>query len=92
MAEKIALIGCGVMGQAIGGRLAETGNDLVVFDLDEAKVAALVAKGARRPPMACPITPHPIRAIFSAISPSQTRSDAAIDKQRMAVHESRGVG
>lgn len=47
MTEKIALIGCGVMGQAIGGRLCETGNELTVFDLDDAKVAALVAKGAK---------------------------------------------
>lgn len=46
MSNKVALIGAGVMGSAIGTRLAETGNDLVVFDLDAEKVAALVAKGA----------------------------------------------
>lgn len=46
MSNKVALIGAGVMGSAIGTRLAETGNDLVVFDLDTEKVAALVAKGA----------------------------------------------
>lgn len=47
MTNKVALIGAGVMGSAIGTRLAETDNDLVVFDLDTEKVAALVAKGAK---------------------------------------------
>ncbi len=46
MGEKIALIGAGAMGGAIGTRLLETGNTLSVFDLDAAKVAALVEKGA----------------------------------------------
>jgi 2-hydroxy-3-oxopropionate reductase len=34
MNEKIALIGAGAMGGAIGTRLLETGNSLTVFDLD----------------------------------------------------------
>ena len=46
MSEKIALIGAGAMGGAIGTRFLETGNELSVFDLDTAKVAELVAKGA----------------------------------------------
>lgn len=46
MKRQLALIGAGAMGGAIGTRLLETGNALAVFDLDEAKVAALVAKGA----------------------------------------------
>jgi 2-hydroxy-3-oxopropionate reductase len=45
MSEKIALIGAGAMGGAIGTRLLETGNSLNIFDLDKEKVAALVAKG-----------------------------------------------
>ncbi len=45
---KAALIGCGAMGGAIGARLAGQGVDLAVFDLDKAKVDALVEKGARR--------------------------------------------
>jgi 2-hydroxy-3-oxopropionate reductase len=44
---KVALIGCGAMGGAIGTRLAETGCDLTVFDLNSEAVAALVAKGAK---------------------------------------------
>jgi 2-hydroxy-3-oxopropionate reductase len=45
MSEKIALIGAGAMGGAIGTRLLETGNSLKVFDLDAEKVALLVEKG-----------------------------------------------
>ncbi|MEM6357958.1 MAG: NAD(P)-dependent oxidoreductase [Pseudomonadota bacterium] len=43
---KVALIGCGAMGGAIGTRLAEVGMDLTVFDLDADAVARLVEKGA----------------------------------------------
>ena len=43
---KVALIGAGAMGGAIGLRLLDTGTALRVFDLDPAKVAVLVAKGA----------------------------------------------
>ncbi|MEO1532974.1 MAG: NAD(P)-binding domain-containing protein, partial [Pseudomonadota bacterium] len=46
MSERIALIGAGAMGGAIGTRLLETGNQLHVFDLDADRVAALVQKGA----------------------------------------------
>ena len=46
MSEKIALIGAGAMGGAIGTRLLETGNTLWVFHLDTARVEELVAKGA----------------------------------------------
>lgn len=46
MSERIALIGAGAMGGAIGRRLLETGNSLTVFDLDKAKVGELVALGA----------------------------------------------
>jgi 2-hydroxy-3-oxopropionate reductase len=47
MAENIALIGAGIMGQAIGARLLECGHALTVFDIDNAKVEQLTAKGAR---------------------------------------------
>ncbi len=46
MSEKIALIGAGIMGSAIGTRLLQCGHQLSVFDLDPEKVAALVNKGA----------------------------------------------
>lgn len=47
MTQKVALIGAGAMGGAIGIRLADTGNLLTVFDLDAERVQALVARGAR---------------------------------------------
>lgn len=46
MTGTVALIGAGAMGGAIGARLVQTGTPLVVFDLDAAKVAALVSLGA----------------------------------------------
>ncbi|MCZ7454571.1 NAD(P)-dependent oxidoreductase [Rhizobium rhizogenes] len=45
--NKVALIGAGAMGGAIGTRLIETGNQLTVFDLDAEKVAALTGLGAQ---------------------------------------------
>lgn len=52
MGEKAALIGAGAMGGAIGTRLLQTGNALAVFDLDTAKVNALVDLGAVAAPTA----------------------------------------
>ena len=46
MSHKIALIGAGAMGCAIGARLGQMGQDLTVYDLDAKKVAALVRLGA----------------------------------------------
>ncbi|MEM7463071.1 MAG: NAD(P)-dependent oxidoreductase [Pseudomonadota bacterium] len=45
MTNKVALLGAGAMGGAIGTRLLETGNQLQVFDIDKEKVAALEALG-----------------------------------------------
>lgn len=47
MTEKVALIGAGIMGQAIGSRLLACGHALTVFDIDAEKVAALAANGAQ---------------------------------------------
>ena len=46
MANRVALIGCGVMGGAIGTRLCEVGETLTVFDIDEARMLALAGRGA----------------------------------------------
>ena len=46
MVEKVAVVGAGIMGSAIATRLLESGHKLAVYDLDQDKVAALVAKGA----------------------------------------------
>jgi 2-hydroxy-3-oxopropionate reductase len=44
--RKIALIGCGVMGTAIGSRLLKCGHAVIAFDLDSSKVRQLEALGA----------------------------------------------
>ena len=46
MANRVALVGCGVMGGAIGTRLCEVGETLTVFDIDEARMLALAGRGA----------------------------------------------
>lgn len=46
MSQRIALIGAGIMGQAIGQRLVACGHRLSVFDIDTARVAQLAALGA----------------------------------------------
>lgn len=46
MSNRVALIGAGMMGNAIGTRLLETGNALSVYDLDTEKVSALTRLGA----------------------------------------------
>jgi 2-hydroxy-3-oxopropionate reductase len=43
---KVAIVGAGIMGSAIATRLIETGQTVTVFDLDPAKVEALIDKGA----------------------------------------------
>lgn len=47
MAETVALIGAGIMGQAIATRLLSCGHALAVFDIDKDKVSAVVQKGAK---------------------------------------------
>ena len=47
MSLNVALIGAGAMGGAIGTRIAQTGQNLTVFDPDPEKVAQLVAHGAK---------------------------------------------
>ena len=46
MSNRVALIGAGAMGGAIGTRLAGTGNHLTVFDPSPEKRQALVDRGA----------------------------------------------
>ncbi len=44
--QSVALIGAGVMGNAIASRLLGEGHRVTVYDLDAVKVAALVTRGA----------------------------------------------
>ena len=43
MSNRVALIGAGAMGGAIGQRLAETGQHLTVFDPDRQSTASAAA-------------------------------------------------
>ena len=47
MAETIGFIGLGAMGGGMAGNLLEAGYALIINDVDSAKVAALVARGAK---------------------------------------------
>jgi 3-hydroxyisobutyrate dehydrogenase-like beta-hydroxyacid dehydrogenase len=47
MAETVGFIGLGAMGAGMAGNLLRAGYELVVNDIDAAKVAALTARGAR---------------------------------------------
>jgi 2-hydroxy-3-oxopropionate reductase len=44
---RVAVVGAGIMGNAIASRLLECGHDVAVFDLDRSKLDALVTLGAR---------------------------------------------
>jgi 2-hydroxy-3-oxopropionate reductase len=44
---RVAVIGVGVMGSAIAGRLIDTGAEVCLFDLEAAKLQPLIARGAR---------------------------------------------
>lgn len=43
---SVAVVGVGIMGSAIAGRLLERGHAVTLFDLDAEKLAPLVGKGA----------------------------------------------
>ena len=42
---RIAMIGSGAMGAMFGARFAQTGADVILYDVDEAHIAAIVARG-----------------------------------------------
>ena len=74
MTGKIALIGAGSMGGAIGARLVATGARVIVFDLDAAKVAALVDLGAVAAPSAAAAAQEAEAVILSLNAPRIVRA------------------
>jgi 2-hydroxy-3-oxopropionate reductase len=74
MPRSVALIGAGAMGGAIGTRLAETKTRLVVFDLDAAKVAGLVDRGATAASTAAKAAAEADAVILSLNSPKIVRA------------------
>jgi 2-hydroxy-3-oxopropionate reductase len=73
MTNKVALIGAGAMGGAIGTRLVETGNQLCVFDLDADKVKVLVDLGAASAATAAEAASRSDVVILSLNSPTIVR-------------------
>lgn len=74
MTGHIGLIGAGAMGGAIGARLAMTGTELHVFDLDPQKVAALVEKGAQASASAVELAAGARAVILSLNAPHIVRA------------------
>lgn len=74
MTQSVALIGAGAMGGAIGARLLATGSGLAVFDLDPAKVDALVALGAVASPSAARAASEVAAVILSLNAPHIVRA------------------
>ena len=74
MSNKVALIGAGAMGGAIGTRFVQTGNDLTVFDLDAEKVAVLTALGASSAPTAAAAAALSDVVVLSLNSPKIVRA------------------
>lgn len=63
--SKVAIVGAGIMGSAIATRLLDCRHAVCVFDLDEAKVANLVALGAIAAASAAEATRHSDYTILS---------------------------
>ena len=74
MPRPVALIGAGAMGGAIGARLSQTGTRVLVFDLDPAKVAGLVEKGAIAAASAASAAAEADAVILSLNSPRIARA------------------
>ena len=74
MSDRVALIGAGAMGGAIGARLVATGTLLTVFDLDPAKVAVLVDQGATAAASAAAAAASARAVILSLNSPKVVRA------------------
>lgn len=74
MSDRVALIGAGAMGGAIGARLVATGTLLTVFDLDPTKVAVLVDQGAAAAGSAAAAAASVRAVILSLNSPKVVRA------------------
>jgi 2-hydroxy-3-oxopropionate reductase len=90
MSERIALIGAGVMGGAIGTRLLETGNSLKVFDLDAEKVAELVAKGAKAASSAA-LASQDVDFVITSLNASRIVGLAAFGKDGIVEGAAKGT-
>lgn len=72
--KPVGFIGCGHMGSAMAQRLIDGGFDIIVYDIDPASVAALIARGARPAQSARAVARE--ASIILACLPSQDASRA----------------
>lgn len=89
MTMNIGLIGAGAMGGAIGERFLATGNKLTVFDLDTAKVDALVSKGASSAPSAAEVGVE-CEVVITSLNSSRIVEIAAFGDNGIASGASKG--
>lgn len=89
MTRKLALIGAGAMGGAIGERLLVTGNNLSVFDLDPEKMDKLAKKGATSAQSAAEAA-EDAEAIIVSLNSSKIVGLAAFGKDGIAEGASTG--
>jgi 3-hydroxyisobutyrate dehydrogenase len=72
MAETIGFIGLGAMGAGMAGNLVKAGYALVVNDIDSAKVADMVARGATAAASAAEVARQSARTITIVETTAQT--------------------
>jgi 3-hydroxyisobutyrate dehydrogenase-like beta-hydroxyacid dehydrogenase len=80
MPETIGFIGLGAMGAGMAGNLLRAGYRLVVNDLDAAKVAALVARGAAAAATAAEVARAALRTITMVETTAETEQVILGDK------------
>jgi 3-hydroxyisobutyrate dehydrogenase-like beta-hydroxyacid dehydrogenase len=72
MTETIGFIGLGAMGAGMARNLLKAGYALVVNDIDQTKVAALVASGAEAAPTAADVARASVRTVTMVETTAQT--------------------
>jgi 3-hydroxyisobutyrate dehydrogenase-like beta-hydroxyacid dehydrogenase len=72
MAETIGFIGLGAMGGGMAANLLESGYALVVNDIDSARVAALVARGAKAAATPADVARQSVRTVTMVETTAQT--------------------
>jgi len=72
MTETIGFIGLGAMGVGMARNLLKAGYALVVNDIDSARVAPLVAAGARAAPSAADVARQSVRIVTMVETTAQT--------------------
>jgi 3-hydroxyisobutyrate dehydrogenase-like beta-hydroxyacid dehydrogenase len=72
MAETIGFIGLGAMGAGMARNLLKTGYALVVNDIDSAKLAAIVASGAKAAATPADVARQSVRTITMVETTAQT--------------------